>query len=80
MLPLTEPSAQKFFLGCVFFKGLAQCVDFDRVAQQRAGAVRLNIRDGLRLHLRYLQGFGDHLRLTIDARRREPNLSWIRRC
>ena len=52
-------------------EGLGEGGDLDRVADLGAGAVGLDVADGLGADPRHLQGLGDHLRLAVDARRRE---------
>ena len=49
---------------------LSERGDLDRIAQHRAGAVRLHVGDRLRVDVRHGQGIGDHIRLPVDRRSR----------
>ncbi len=66
---LTEPMAQKFDFEVWRRKGLGQRGDLQAVAQLRAGAVTLDVADGLRMDARLLQSAADQAGLCVRIRR-----------
>ncbi len=55
-------------------EGLGERRDLDRIAERRAGAVCLDVADGLRRDSRHALGLGDDRRLPGDAGGREADL------
>ena len=55
-------------------KRLGERRHLDGIAQRRAGAVRLDVVDGVRRDVGRALGHGDHFGLAIHARRREADL------
>jgi hypothetical protein len=54
--------------------GHGQCLDLDRVAHRRGGAVRFDVRDAARVDIGRRQRGTDHRGLAVDAGRREAGL------
>jgi hypothetical protein len=54
---------------------VAQCRDFNRVAQQGAGAMGFDHVQIVRPYIGHGEGFADHFHLAVDARRRESDLA-----
>ena len=74
MLVLTEPIAQNCFASVPGAERLGERRDLDRVAEQGAGAVRLDVADRVGRHPGRGLGLPHHLGLAVDAGRRVAHL------
>ena len=74
MLVFSEPMAQYWRRLVSPAVGLREGGDLDRVSQGRAGAVRLDHADGVRIDTGHGQRLLDDLHLAVDAGRRVADL------
>ena len=74
MLDFNEPIAQNCVSSVLGPERLRERGDLDRVADQRAGAVRLDVRDVAGVDAGDGERLGDDLCLTADARREVADL------
>ena len=66
---LCRADTAELFIRRILAERVVQRLKFDRVAQERACAVRLNIRDAARVNLRILPCLADDIRLRCGVRR-----------
>ena len=80
MLVFTDPIAQRPFPLALARNALVSAGDLDRIAERRAGAVRLDVGDRPGIDAGHRLRHGDHLGLALDARRGVADLVRRRRC